>query len=556
MANLAEGVSNQILLLAPNLLGESLAKQLNSAEPGLKVFLKKEELTRQPCIVIWSVESLDVPSSIQLELGHLQEYWKPSPVLLILPARARLKTSEFLQFDSPGLLQDPDLKTLSESIKTLIGGGRVVRLKDQSQDRWLYEQSPMGFGQWLLLSGLQQINNELQKLELFLNQTSQNTFKELLLYGRRRELKAAKVFLYWIWGPLQSPIDPLESNKVSYSISNTGIGATGYPLHEQFGTNISLSKRDSISVWEEIRSRLEKTIDQGIINRTGSLLAIEGLSSSRQKGLLLALIEQLDYLVKKLQDSESIDNPYKQTWIQVQAELREQSLRKMAGSYVRIPLKGELTTVGDHLLAITDLLASDDELPEAEQMLDPLLTNKPLVVEGQLLPPDDPRALIQLEMFFSNWLIRNAELICAEVMSACGEWPELRRYLLNPRLISTRELERLRNQLNSQMRWQSLIKRPIQLYESKRLFYRLREGTIEPVLMTEPRDEELRDLGWWQQQVALLVEVRDAIAPQIQAIIKKCGDLMVIVLTQVIGRAIGLVGRGIAQGMGRSLGRG
>ena len=43
---------------------------------------------------------------------------------------------------------------------------------------------------------------------------------------------------------------------------------------------------------------------------------------------------------------------------------------------------------------------------------------------------------------------------------------------------------------------------------------------------------------------------------EIKALIRKFGDLMVVVLTQVIGRAIGLVGRGIAQGMGRSLGRG
>ena len=36
---------------------------------------------------------------------------------------------------------------------------------------------------------------------------------------------------------------------------------------------------------------------------------------------------------------------------------------------------------------------------------------------------------------------------------------------------------------------------------------------------------------------------------------KKVGDLMVILLTQVEGRAIGLIGRGIAQARGRSLGR-
>ena len=55
--------------------------------------------------------------------------------------------------------------------------------------------------------------------------------------------------------------------------------------------------------------------------------------------------------------------------------------------------------------------------------------------------------------------------------------------------------------------------------------------------------------------MALLLEARDAIAPQVQTLVQRIGDLMVVVLTQVIGRAIGLVGRGIAQGMGRSVGR-
>ena len=41
-----------------------------------------------------------------------------------------------------------------------------------------------------------------------------------------------------------------------------------------------------------------------------------------------------------------------------------------------------------------------------------------------------------------------------------------------------------------------------------------------------------------------------------QALVRRIGDLAVILLTQVLGRAIGLVGRGIAQGMGRSFGRG
>ena len=128
--------------------------------------------------------------------------------------------------------------------------------------------------------------------------------------------------------------------------------------------------------------------------------------------------------------------------------------------------------------------------------------------------------------------------------------------MLGDRLLATRELDRLRNQLNTQLQWAEWIERPIQLYESRRTMFQLRAGRIEPLQLTEPRDRELNSLGWWQRQVALVLETRDALAPQVQALVRRLGDLAVVLLTQVLGRAIGLVGRGIAQGMGRSLGRG
>jgi hypothetical protein len=41
----------------------------------------------------------------------------------------------------------------------------------------------------------------------------------------------------------------------------------------------------------------------------------------------------------------------------------------------------------------------------------------------------------------------------------------------------------------------------------------------------------------------------------LRQLISGVGNLLVVLLTQVVGRAIGLVGRGILQGMGRSIGR-
>jgi hypothetical protein len=508
--------------------------------------LRSEQLTRHPVLVIWSVESLESPSNVQVELQRLQEHWQPAPLLLLLPTQLRLNANELLNLDCPGLLQNPDLETLREAIKTLIGGGRVVKLQEAQKSQSSNIQT-MGFGQWLLVSGLQQINNDLQRVEALLNPPPEHDLILLIFEGRRRELLAAQKLLLWLWGPLQMGLDaavPLSTTTTS-RISTT----------KQNGTSITLRERNAVAVWAAIFERLGEAVDGGLTNATGSLLAIEGLNPDRRRDLLLALLNQLNQVMQRLRQVNSSDNPLPDSWLALQPELRKQAIRTMAGSYVRLPLKGELKAVADQLLVNADLKQIDEELPDPQRMLAPLLLDQPVLVEGQLLPADDPRALLQLEIMVSNWLVRTAELISAEVLGACGEWPELRRYLLNPRLISTRELERLRNQLNSQARWQIWVQRPIQLYESQRLLYRVQQGNIEPLLLTEPRDDELRQLGWLQQQVALLLEARDALAPQVQALLKRIGDLMVVVLTQVLGRAIGLVGRGIVQGMGRSLGR-
>ena len=97
--------------------------------------------------------------------------------------------------------------------------------------------------------------------------------------------------------------------------------------------------------------------------------------------------------------------------------------------------------------------------------------------------------------------------------------------------------------------------RPIQIYESRRPLYRLQAGAIASVDLSEPRDRELRQLGPLQQLVTLALETRDALAPQLHALVRGLGDLLVVLLTQVVGRAIGLVGRGILQGMGRGVSR-
>ena len=537
----------RILLLAPDLLGESLALQLTAANPGWEVLLKPEQLSGRPVLVVWSIDSFMPVSSIRLEALQLVERWQPAPLLLLLPSDVRATREQLLAITASGLLQNADLNGLQAAIETLLGGGRVVELLATSDNREDQKagSNPVGLGQWLLVSGLQQISDDLQLIEAMLSPPPEQTLLRLLLEGRCRELRSARSFLLWLWGPLQIGIENVHPS--------TDRSQTADELSET--TSITLRERNSISVWETIRDRLGGSVAGGLSNATGRLLAIEGLQPYRRRELLLALLQQLDQVLRRLRKGE-LTAALGGTWFELQPELRRQAFTSMAGSYVQIPRDGELRPVVTSLLSQTDFSGDDEDLPDPATMLAPLIADQPVLVNGQLLPADDPRSLLQLEILVSNWMVRTAELIGAELLDACGDWPELRRYLLQDPLLATRQLDRLRNRLNTQVRWSEWVERPIQLYESQRTLFQLRQGRIEPLLLTEPRDTELNQLGWWQRQVALLLETRDALAPQVQSLVSRLGDLAVVLLTQVLGRAIGLVGRGIAQGMGRSLGRG
>ena len=531
-----------MLLLAPEPFGESLALQLTSRMSGWNVVLKAEQLKGAPKMVIWSIDALLSLPALQQEVRRLQERWQPAPLLLLLPESFTASRDQLLALGAEGLLQSGGVEQLTDAIETMLSGGRVVQLQASASPPSQTISPAMGLGQWLLVSGLQQISNDLQVIEAMLKPPPKEGLLRFLLEGRCRELHQARALLLWLWGPLQMGLADAVPLK----------GASRLSSDDHDATSITLRQRNAAAVWDSIHDRLADAVQAGLSNATGRLLAIETLQPERRRELLLALLQQLDQLLARLR-REELDPD---CWNDLQPELRRQALTSMAGSYVRIPRNGALLPVAAALLDDAEFTDEDEDLPDPIGMLAPLLADQPVLVNGQLLPADDPRALLQLETLVSNWLVRTAELIGAELLEACGSWPELRRYLLGERLLATRELDRVRNQLNSQLRWADWIERPIQLYESRRLLFELRGGRIQPRLLTEPRDEELNQLGWWQRQVALLLETRDALAPQVQAVIQRLGDLAVVLLTQVLGRAIGLIGRGIAQGMGRGLGRG
>ncbi len=549
--------SARLLLFAEPLQREGLLRWLQ-AEPGWRVSADPQELEGAASLVIWSLAAPVEAGALVAELRQLQDRWQPAPLLLLLPAGHPYPATFLLDLPLQGLLEHPEPESLRTTVGTLLGGGRVVEIAGTAAPagtRFGAEAETLGLGQWLLISGLQQIDAERSICLRLLEPPPQGLLAELLLRGRLRELEAARNLLLWLWGPINLAWNlPLQQPAVA------GPAAVPVPsggsLARPTAVALSLRQRTADGIWETLQERLRGVAIAAPCNESGQLLALDGLNPERRSDLLLALLEQFEQVRQRLGQEDPRGERLLDAWQKLQPELRRIALRRMAGSYVQLPREGNLLAVADTLLEASELGANDPELPEPTPMLATLVQARPLLVQGRLLPPDDPRAVLYLEMLLANWLVRSAEQIAAEVLAVCAEWPELRRYLLRPDLLSTRNLERLRNQLNAQQRWRSWVQRPVQLYESRRQLFQLEAGAIRVSDLTEPRDQELRRLGWPQQLVTLALEARDALAPQLQSLVKGIGDLVVVLLTQVIGRAIGLVGRGIAQGMGRSLHRG
>ena len=529
-------------MIAPSLLGESLALQLSSQDNNLEIILDIKDINGFPKLILFCLDDIELSNSIKLEILRLKERWDQSPILIVIPKSIKLSSSDLTAFGSEGVIQDPTIELLKDTINIILGGGRVFKINNETNYKESSFNNSYGLGYWLLTSGLSQINRDLHKIDHMIEKQSINTLYLFILIGRRRELLTAKRLILWLWGPLEVLIESPVKNNIK-------------PINK-YNTDITIKNSSSKELWKVIYKRVNEKIQDDLINSTDELVALYSLNSFKRHNLLKTLLQEFSIIINKLDSMNDQEERFEDILQSITPELRANTLRNFIDSYDHLLKNGVEVSISDFLVDNAQLDILDDELPSIALIIDPILNNKPIHIDGEYISTEDPRCVIQLEMLILNWILRTAEIVGEEIISSCSEWPELRKYFLNKELISTRELERKRNHINTKNQIQNLFRKPVRLYESKRLYYTVKNNIIERIIIFEPRDDELKQLDWAQRQIAFIIELRDALAPQVQATIQYLGDLIVLILTKVVGRSIGLIGRGIAQGMGKNLSKG
>jgi hypothetical protein len=236
-------------------------------------------------------------------------------------------------------------------------------------------------------------------------------------------------------------------------------------------------------------------------------------------------------------------------------EIWQVSTLNFIGKYGLPKSNFRLDVLEDLLLQYTPLIQTEilNEIPLVEELFAYLLFQKDLVIDKVAYRPESPEAIARAELLFQNLINQIANGVMVLILNNFSEVEEIKQVLYNKNKISSREIAKFRNYLSWRYRKEKYWDDPQALFESKYRLFFFNEKGIKTTFIYAPRQAELNQLRGIPWLVTILLETRDAIAPRLQALVGFMGNGLVYLLTQVIGRGIGLVGRGIIQGIGNSL---
>nr|WP_242027090.1 DUF3685 domain-containing protein [Leptolyngbya sp. FACHB-17] len=194
-----------------------------------------------------------------------------------------------------------------------------------------------------------------------------------------------------------------------------------------------------------------------------------------------------------------------------------------------------------------------DQIPLTQAIFEHLLFESPLIVDQTLYEVGTLEARDRAIDLLENLMIQLANAVIQPLLNQFSNLESIKQNFYDRRRLSTREIERFRNDLSWRFRVERFFNEPKAMFESRYRLFIFSEYGIDRITIYSPRTEELETLSGVQLAVTLALETRDAISPRLRSTIAFLGSGIVYLLTEVIGRGIGLIGRGILKGIGKSV---
>jgi len=406
------------------------------------------------------------------------------------------------------------------------------------------------------LSGLRRIDRALEEVKSSLEgaktQQISDRFAQLVLAGQVRELQAARWLIHQLWKPSKRLHILSQSNDVSSTnlasdlsveVANSQVEITGI-------TKESNILAIQASLWDRTVEKLQANL----ANLSRTPLEIDILKDEKKRELLYIALRQVEQSLTELRFSEIQASQLHDQIPTILRNIWQETVINFFGKYYSLshPLDNSEVNVVDVLLKDVAIVQAAflNKVPQIENFLSHLLFETELRVNNANLAIGTPEAMQRSELILDNLLIQIANGVIQPLLNHFADLEEVKHKFYRYNLLPTREIERFRNNLSWKYRLEKYITNPQLIFESRQVLFAFANSGIKQVSIYAPRSQELQKLEGIQLAVTLVLELQDAIAPRLKSAISFLGSGFVYVLTNVIGRGIGLIGRGVLQGIG------
>lgn len=421
-------------------------------------------------------------------------------------------------------------------------------------------------------SSVQQIEAVMAQIEVEQRRGRGSLVSEALLAGRYRELKAARWLVRRLLAtPSVADPRPMGADPMAPSSERGGglpprrprlgsgpagsaddalvFASSDDSLAPAFNQRLALNQGDLATlVFERVFSKLQGLLD----NTSGTPLESDILRDDKKRELFYLVLRKFEDALDHLRQAEIPPGQLSEKSPLVLRDVWEATITDYFGPYYTLQIDNLEQPVVPTLLAEAPVVqdAILNRIPLVPMLLGHLLFNESVVVDGSLYEAAAPLALARSQELLEHLLIQLANAVVQPLLNNFADVEMLKKNLYQRRMITSRDIERFRNDLSWRYRWDGLVNDPRAIFESQHRLFGFTERGIQSQLIYSPRRDELDQLSGLQRAVTLAVETRDAVAPRFRSAVSFVGSGIVYVLTDVIGRGIGLIGRGILRGVG------
>ncbi len=384
--------------------------------------------------------------------------------------------------------------------------------------------------------GLQQIDQELHKVDERLQSSTLSLFDRLFWQGRRRELRVAAAI---VRGLAPAP---------DFDTSSELLVARPEPSPLLITPLLGITPTTTEKIFTAF-SKGYRFID----NRTGQPLEIDVLQVAKRQQLLQIIGQQFQETLQALQLEAVTPEQLLLRQSSILADIWADSTSRFFGRYYSLLVLNQTVEVVPTLLVERELITQQllSHIPLTSELFAYFLWREGIYIDNRLQVYDTLPANDYIQDLLANTIIQIANAIIQPFLNRFSDLEPVKQKFYHPDFLATRDITRFRNHLSWHYYLQEKYRQPIAIFESKHQLLVLRSTGIEQRSVYAPRRSELSQLAGIPWLVTILLEIRDAIAPPWQAITTFLGNVLVYILTEIIGRGLGLVGRGVLQGLGQ-----